>query len=149
MYYNAYNANDYGLLLYEVFTTKGLATNTYQCVVDNCNFNVSIPAYGNWSRQVFGTDDGIVFSYNMPATLNGSYYLVLLADPENGLNDDDKTDNYFYTTDNPIVFRNGYAARPTANGRRPGTPGKSPLWKGRRCWWWMKTHPRPKTIRFG
>ncbi len=116
MYYNAYNANDYGLLLYETFTTKGLATNTYQCTNDNCNFNVSLPAYGNLSHQVFGTEDGIELSYTMPATLSGSYYLVLLADPENVLNDDDKTDNFFYTTDNPLVFRNGYAARQSADG---------------------------------
>ena len=117
MYYNARNAKDYGVLFYHKFTTQGLATNTYQCSSGNCNFNVSLPSNGNLSHQVFGTEDGLEISYKMPATLNGSYYLVLLADPENVLNDTDPEDNYFYTTDKPIVFRNGYAARQSTEGQ--------------------------------
>lgn len=127
MYYNARNANDYGILFYHTFTTKGLANNTYQCSNGNCSFNVAIPAGGSLSQQLFASDKGVEFSYNMPTTLNGSYYLALLVDPENALNDADPSDNYFYTTNTPISFKNGYAARVAADGQATAFSFKNPL----------------------
>ncbi|MBO0933841.1 C1 family peptidase [Fibrella aquatilis] len=114
MYYNAYNANDYGLLFYNTHTTQGLGVNKYQCVGNNCSYNITIPAYSNLSKVLFNHNNGVQVNYNVPAALNGSYYLVLLVDPENALNDTDPEDNYFYTTSDPIRFKNGYGARKDA-----------------------------------
>lgn len=127
-YYNAYNANDYGILFQQTFTSRNLAYNSSQCDNNgNCNSNIPIPSGSSLSRQLFGNDNGVTINYSMRPTLNGSYYLALLVDFENTLNDANPSDNYFYTTQYPIVFRNGYAARVSSGNSTPEFSFKNPL----------------------
>ncbi|UFH56966.1 C1 family peptidase [Spirosoma sp. KNUC1025] len=111
IYYNARNANDYGVLFHHTYTTKNLASGKYTCDGGNCNLNVPIPSGSSLSEQLFGNDEGVQVSYQMPSNLNGSYYLVLVVDADDTFDEYYEDDNFFYTTDRPIKFRNGYAAR--------------------------------------
>ncbi|GAB3794844.1 hypothetical protein GCM10028819_09790 [Spirosoma humi] len=112
IYYNARNANDYGVLFQHTYTTRNLPANQTNCMNGNCELNVSIPAKDDLSNVLFGnSEEGAEINYRMPATLNGSYYLVLIVDGDNTFDEGDEEDNYFYTTERPIKFRNGYAAR--------------------------------------
>ncbi|GAB4017228.1 C1 family peptidase [Spirosoma koreense] len=111
IYYNARNANDYGVLFHHTYTTKNLASGKYSCDGGNCNLNLPIPAGSSLSDVLFGNDEGVQVAYNMPSNLNGSYYLVLVVDADGTFDEAYEDDNFFYTTDRPIKFRNGYAAR--------------------------------------
>lgn len=112
LYYNSKNANDYGIIFNHNFTTKNLAPNTYNCTSGNtCDFNVSIPSWSSFSEELFGSAEGVLVKYTMPTTLTGSYYIVLVADSDDIFDEYDEEDNFFYTTDNPIVFRNGAGGR--------------------------------------
>jgi hypothetical protein len=112
-YYNARDSKDLKVLYTYTFTTKNLAKST--CANSNCDLNIAIPSGGSLSKQLFGNDNGAYIRYDMPTTLNGSYYLVWYVDPEGVLADEDDSDNAFYVTDYPIQFKNGYAARLGAN----------------------------------
>ncbi|MBD2753487.1 C1 family peptidase [Spirosoma validum] len=112
IYYNARNANDYGVLFHHTYTNKNLASGKVNCDGSgNCNLNVPIPSGSNLSDQLFGHDEGVQVEYIMPSNLNGSYYLVLVVDADGTFDESYEDDNFFYTTDRPIKFRNGYAAR--------------------------------------
>ncbi len=113
IYYNARNANDYGVLFHHTYTTKNLASGQISCNDgnNNCSLNVPIPAGSSLSEQLFGNDEGVRVNYDMPSNLNGSYYLVLVVDADGTFNESNEDDNFFYTTDRPIRFKNGYAAR--------------------------------------
>ncbi len=107
IYYNAFNANDYGVIFHDQFSTS-IAANTYSCANNNaCTFNISIPAGSNFGSVAFNTPE-IYRNYFVPNTLNGYYYLVLVADPQNVLNDANRQNNIFYTTGQlPAAFANG------------------------------------------
>jgi len=107
IYYNAFNANDYGIIFHDQFSTS-IAANTYSCPNNNaCTFNISIPAGSNFGQVAFGTPE-IYRNYFVPNTLNGYYYLVLVADPQNALSDANRQNNIFYTTGQlPAAFANG------------------------------------------
>lgn len=111
IYYNARNANDYGILFHHTYTTKNLGTGQITCDGGNCSLNVPIPSSSSLSQQLFGNDDGVQVDYEMPSNLSGSYYLVLIVDADGTFNEANEEDNFFYTTDRPIKFKNGYAAR--------------------------------------
>lgn len=113
IYYNAFDANDYGIIFTDKFNTS-VATNTFSCTGSvNCSFNYNIPPGGDFGNTVFG-NSVITRNYNMP-TLNGSYYLVMLADATGKINEQNEQNNLFYTSSQaPKVFTNGYAARANA-----------------------------------
>jgi hypothetical protein len=117
IYYNALNANDYGVLFYYTFTTKNLAVNKYSCTGSNCSFNLAIPSGSSFSDKLFGTDNGVLVNYTMPSAISGKYYLVMMADADGAFKEYDEEDNFFYTTDKPIVFQNGYSARQGAENQ--------------------------------
>ncbi|MCP9745165.1 C1 family peptidase [Lacihabitans sp. CS3-21] len=108
LYYNSKNANDYGIIFNYNFTTKNLAPNKYNCASGNsCDFNLSIPSWSSFSEELFGSAEGVLVNYTMPSNLTGSYYIVLVSDAEDVFQEYDEDDNFFYTTDDPIIFRNG------------------------------------------
>lgn len=112
LYYNSKNANDYGIIFNYNFTTKNLAPNKYNCTSgSSCDFNLSIPSWSSFSEELFGSAEGLLVKYTMPSNLTGSYYIVLVVDAEDVFQEYDEDDNFFYTTDDPIVFRNGEGGR--------------------------------------
>jgi len=112
LYYNSKNANDYGIIFNYNFTTKNLAPNKYNCTSgSSCHFNLSIPSWSSFSEELFGSAEGVLVKYTMPSNLTGSYYIVLVVDAEDVFQEYDEDDNFFYTTDDPIIFRNGEGGR--------------------------------------
>ncbi len=113
IYFNAYDANDYGVIYYDQFNTS-VAQNTYDCpTAYNCIFNLSIPAGGNFAETAWGSGS-IERTYYMPE-LTGEYYLVLIADAEDKFNEQDEMNNLFYTTIYPKYFDFGYSSRGDQN----------------------------------
>ena len=123
LYYNAYDAKDYGILLVDFYTDKfgtkgayddwdneeasaylGLASQAF------CWNNIDVPG----GASVAGTDPSDCFSwtFKMPSDLNGQYYLVLASDAFASIDESNEDNNYLYFTadDNaPITFVNGIA----------------------------------------
>jgi hypothetical protein len=110
LYYNAYNANDYGVLFQDAFNTS-VTANTYYCPTGfACNFNFSIPAGSSFAQRVFN-QTAVNRGYSVPA-LNGYYYLVLVADPGGVFTEQNEQNNIFYTTSQfPKFFSYGYSNR--------------------------------------
>jgi hypothetical protein len=114
IYYNAYDANDYGVIFYDQFNTS-VAANSYDCPTDNnCIINFDIPAGGDMAQVVF-QDQSLVRTYNMPQ-ITGEYYIVMLADASEKFKENDEQNNVFYTTVEPKYFDGGYSElRPSNN----------------------------------
>jgi len=109
IYFNAFDANDYGILFYDEFNTS-VPQGNFQCPTDyNCVFNVGIPAGGNFSSTVWGWES-ISRTYYMPE-ITGSYYLVLIADAGDVFGEQDELNNLFYTTNDPKWFDGGFGLR--------------------------------------
>ncbi len=109
IYFNAYDANDYGVIFYDEFTTS-IAQNTYDCPTNNnCKFNLDIPSQSDFATEAFGTEY-LYRTYNMPK-ITGQYYLLLIADGDDVFMENDEQDNLFYTTTYPINFNGGYGLK--------------------------------------
>jgi hypothetical protein len=114
IYYNAFDANDYGILFYDEFNTS-VAQNTYNCPDPNhCILNIDIPSGNNLGTVAFNTDTMYQIYYT-PSNLNGYYYLVLIADAFDAFTETDEMNNIFYTTwQSPKLFVNGYSEKSSA-----------------------------------
>ncbi len=108
IYFNAFNANDYGVVYYDEFNTS-VASNTFNCEAGNCAFNLSIPSGSSFTQEAFGLESQ-TRSYFMP-NLSGYYYLVLIADAGDKFDEQDEMNNLYYTTINPKYFESGYSSR--------------------------------------
>lgn len=111
IYYNAYDANDYGLILADDFTDNdaNIPSGYFDCPTDNqCTINETLQAGSNFSQMLFANDDGIAQTYYMP-DITGYYYLVAVADIGDVFTESDEQNNVYYTTEqDPIYFENGY-----------------------------------------
>ena len=109
IYFNAFDANDYGVIYYDEFNTS-IPANTYDCPTsDNCVFNLSIPSGSSFTQTAWGQESQIR-TYYMPE-LSGYYYLVLIADAEDKFDEQDEMNNLYYTTIDPKYFDYGYSSR--------------------------------------
>lgn len=109
IYFNAYDANDYGIMFYDEFNTS-IASETWECpTANNCIVNTTIPAQGDFASKAFGTTS-ILRTYNVP-NITGEYYLVMLADATDVFAEQDEQNNLFYTSIDPLYFYDGYAFR--------------------------------------
>lgn len=123
IYYNAFDAKDYGILFKDKFNTT-VSANSYKCASSvDCSFNYAIPSGSDFADEVFGRTS-IKRTYKMPSNLNGSYYLILYADATSKIVEQNEQNNLFYTTgQDPIIFKNGTAAR-MSNGVEVATSFK-------------------------
>ncbi|MBD0331784.1 MAG: C1 family peptidase, partial [Chitinophagaceae bacterium] len=110
LYYNAYNANDYGIIFRDNFNTS-VQPNTYLCSNTNsCSFNFSLAPNSSFAQAAFNTS-AVTRSYLFPQ-LTGFYYLVLIVDPEGKFTEQNRQNNIFYTTSQtPKYFIQGYSNR--------------------------------------
>ncbi len=116
IYYNAYNANDYGVIFKDKFNTT-VKANSYSCSSStDCSFNYSITGGNDFAYQVF-QQSTVKRTYKVPTTLTGTYYLVLYADATSKIEEQNEQNNLFYTTgQTPLVFSKGVAARKSVEG---------------------------------
>ena len=132
LYYNAYNANDYGILLLDYYTNDFGNKNSWKANWDkadaysyfgfNANSNISgfswnnidIPGGKSCAKVLSevkkeGTGKCFGWQFTLPK-LNGKYYLVLVADAFGSIEESDEDNNYFFFGDasgDPITFTNG------------------------------------------
>ncbi|HAN76641.1 MAG TPA: hypothetical protein DCQ31_02115, partial [Bacteroidales bacterium] len=100
--YNAYDAKDYKILIYDYYsddkgalgddgelaTGPGIASNWYNHINVKSKQSAAQALYG-------GVNDRFNYDYNMPATINGEYYLVIIADGYDVIKEADETNNYY------------------------------------------------------
>jgi hypothetical protein len=140
LYYNAYDANDWGMLLYhdfsgEFFTKGRTGLITGPASSGNASSNVDLPGGKSIQEMIFGNQQLLQWKYRMPR-LNGYYYLVMIADAYNTVKEYDESNNYHFFTDKAgyaMLFKNGYTATEynsmssskggrTSKGERINTP---------------------------
>lgn len=120
VYYDAYDANNYGVLFYDEYTNS-IPNESVQCVDElKCLVNFSLPAGTNLAERMFGEGSpAIRLPYYVPETLNGEYYLLLIVDAVPVYEEADERNNFFYTTQYPINFQDGYAPRKRKGASTP------------------------------
>lgn len=120
VYYNANNANDYGIMLYDYYSDDygnygedGNLDNEpgFTPQGDQNWYNhVNIPAGQSVAQALYGGSDArFSWPYTMPS-ITGEYYLVIIVDGYDVISEYDESNNYFYLTDSeggPITFSNG------------------------------------------
>jgi C1A family cysteine protease len=124
VYYNAYDAEDYGLVLYDNFDPTAPQRFYDSTKLNSSNgliLNVNIPSKSSFAYEFQedrnkpnepGRSDTLTRGYDMPKNLNGYYYTVFMADIYDKIEESDENDNLFYVTDTePILYTNGVGAR--------------------------------------
>jgi len=126
--FNAYDANDYGVL-FNCDVNTSVAYGTESCVnFNNCTYNVNIPSGSDLGYE-FSNGSSFGFAYTMP-NITGYYYLVAYVDPFDAFAETDETNNLFYPFDDPVYFTNGEGLQGGADDRSVGNSGlsfKNPL----------------------
>ena len=114
LYYNAFDADDYGVLLHQYVSNEfgGIGTQGYYedglGEWDNWWNNVNIKPGKSLGQSIFN-QAGITWDYRVPA-LNGPYYLVVIADPFEVVEETNEDNNLYFITSadgGPLWFRNG------------------------------------------
>lgn len=135
LYYNAYKASDYGVLLVDYYTDDfgNQGDNEGSWDADEANNYLGIKSQGySWNNvdvkggqsvaaEVYDDEDSyFIWDFRMPADLNGQYYIVLAADAFGSIDESNEDNNYLYysTSDGkPLNFVNGVATNVTDGGR--------------------------------
>jgi hypothetical protein len=129
LFYNAYDANDYGIILYDYYSNDygspgqdgdlSLQSGTFPGLSGNWWNYIDVPSGSSVAHALYNGDastDRFSFKYDMPTTnglggaLTGDYYLVLIADGYNVIDEVNEDNNYFFLVDangDPYHFVNG------------------------------------------
>lgn len=118
LYYNAYDADDYNILIFDYYSDDygaygedgALTDADMQFGVQNWFNYFDLASGQSASEAMYGSETGFNFAYDMPASLNGSYYFVCIADGFDVIEESDEENNYFwYTKENgdPFTVTNG------------------------------------------
>jgi hypothetical protein len=111
IYYNAFDANDYGVVFWDQFNTT-IPENTFDCPNTwNCIFNIPIPSGNDFANYAWGSY-WVERTYYMPE-ITGYYYLLCIADAEDKFQETDEVNNLFYTTIDPVYFESGIEYKST------------------------------------
>lgn len=120
--YNAYDANEYQIILFDYYSDDYSDPNNNNGPIDDPAITDNIPAQGYWwnnvnvvsgqsvSDAVFSGDDPFQWGYKMPDDVTGYYYLVIIADAFDNYAEYDEDNNYSYFTDAdgyPLYIENG------------------------------------------
>lgn len=123
LYYNAYDANDFGILLYDMYTDNYGTYSFYArpdpvptdaAAVDYWATYINIPGQTSVASYVAtelfsSSSSKFYWQYEMP-NKTGYYYLVLVADGFDVFNEFNEDNNYYFYTyqnGNPLYFVNG------------------------------------------
>ncbi len=122
IYYNAYDGDDWKIILYDYYS------NDYGSYGEDGELEngdgmsswwnyIDIPAGQSAAQALYGGDDSrFRFAYTMPQ-ITGDYYLVIIADGYNVIEEVDEDNNYYFLTDadgGPISFSGGVMQEATA-----------------------------------
>ncbi len=131
LYYNAYNADDMGILLLDLYTDKMGSGYDWDWDANEAkNALGGIEAQGySWNNfavkggqcvsDAVGSDGGFAWEFSLPKSLNGKYYLVLAADAFDDITESNEDNNYLYFTaagNKPLDFVNGRPTNLAKNG---------------------------------
>ncbi|MDR1356387.1 MAG: C1 family peptidase [Tannerellaceae bacterium] len=112
IYYNAYDANDFGVLTHLYFTDE-VARGQIMPVPQNYvayAVNKDIPSGKNVSAAVFDQPyEYLYMTYYLPP-ITGYYYMVVMADPFNTVPEANEQNNFFFIADAngyPYYIQNG------------------------------------------
>jgi len=123
LYYNAFDADDYGVLLHQYVTDEfgGLgAQGPYQDGIgewDNWWNHVNLNPGKSLGQAVFGSK-GVRWTYTMPS-VDGFYYLVVIADPFETVEENNEENNLYFITGKDggaIWFEDGVGDNLTGGG---------------------------------
>lgn len=120
LYYNAFNVNDYGILIHDYYTDEfgpgdgpwanglGIAESYWNNYDVASGQSVAAAMYGDPEAQ-------FIFRYTMPNTLNGQYYLVLYADGLEVIKEVNEDNNFFFISRSdgrPFEYKDGVLQNP-------------------------------------
>ncbi|MCB0522390.1 MAG: hypothetical protein KDD27_25825 [Saprospiraceae bacterium] len=112
MYFNAYDMENYGVILHQRLTNEfGSGRGPYLDGIGSSGnewANVTLPPHGDLADKLFDSP-WILWPYRTPQ-ITGEYYLVLIADAFNVIEETDEENNFYFLTGNdggPIQFVNG------------------------------------------
>lgn len=126
MYYNAYDANDYDILIHDYYTNEFSnipGANEYWengLGISGSWWNyVDVPSGQSVAAALYNDPEAdFLFTYTMPNNLTGKYYLVLVADGFNDLAEANEDNNFFFFSKDdgkPFDFVNGVVQGGMAN----------------------------------
>ncbi len=124
VYYNAYDANDWGVLFHNRLTTS---VTDVSCDDTGCDINIDLKANSSLGLQLFGKE-GFDQGYRMP-NISGEYFLMMVADGEEEIAEYDEFDNYFFPSLEPISIDGGVIGL-TGNGNQNGLNAQRDLLRG-------------------
>lgn len=125
MYYNAYDANDYDIIIHDYYTNEfsnipgdnQYWPDGYGIAGSWWNY-IDVPSGKSVAAALYDDPDAdFLFTYTMPSTLTGKYYLVLVADGFNDLEEVNEENNFFFYAKpdgKPFDFVNGIMLGSTA-----------------------------------
>lgn len=142
--YNAYDANDYEILVFDYYTEDyGDNDRHYDPIPDGDEMaigqvnwwnNIDIPGGASVASTLIPGAENFSFSYTIPTDINGSYYMALISDAFDAIEEYDEGNNYlFFEADggDPFEIVNGVVqnepyATSTKSAGVPGLYAKSP-----------------------
>lgn len=126
MYYNAFDANDYDILIHDYYTNEFSnipGANEYWEAglgISGSWWNyIDVPSGKSVAAALYDDPEAdFLFTYTMPNNLTGKYYLVLVADGFNDLAEANEDNNFFFFSKDdgkPFDFVNGIVQGGMAN----------------------------------
>ncbi len=124
IYYNAYNGNDWDIILYDYYSDdygspgeNGPLESGGDGKADNWWNYVNVPSGQSVAQAAYGgSDSRFKWDYTM-LDITGEYYLVIIADGYDVIDEVDEDNNYFFLKDvngEPITFDHGVMQEATA-----------------------------------
>jgi C1A family cysteine protease len=118
MYYNAFDANDYEILIHDYYTDEfSTVPGANEYWADGYGISgswwnyIDVPSGLSVAAALYDDPEAdFLYTYTMPNTLNGKYYLVLVADGFNDLTEVNEDNNFFFFSKDdgkPFDFVNG------------------------------------------
>jgi C1A family cysteine protease len=118
MYYNAFDANDYEILIHDYYTDEfSTVPGANEFWADGYGISgswwnyIDVPSGLSVAAALYDDPEAdFLYTYTMPNTLNGKYYLVLVADGFNNLTEVNEDNNFFFFSKDdgkPFDFVNG------------------------------------------
>ncbi|MCB1160204.1 MAG: hypothetical protein KDK45_22065, partial [Leptospiraceae bacterium] len=124
LYYNATDANDFGVLYYDKFKKGGtLPTSACTPATDSklgakyCEWEIDFPL-GKSLKRTYSTSlsSTTTVPVTIPSTLSGDYFLLLVVDLDDTIVELDEANNYAWSTTQPITFSGGTVASSSKAG---------------------------------